>query len=320
MKKIKVLLLAISLVFFGVGSVYALNVPKDHLVSPRWVYSHIHNKNLIIIDVRVPKAYDSGHIPGAVNIPSGPAIMQNYINLPILGNIASPEKITSVYRHAGITNHSVIVFYGGGMSALPAGYSSETRALWTGWFYGLTKLAILNGGLARWMRNKLPVATKPSHPAAGNFKITNIRLNSRATYQNVWKYLYVHNAVLIDARPAAWYKGIDHDPRFIKHGHIPGAINIPFSKFERMSKAGYYEFVTPQQAKVILAKAGVNLGKPVITQCNTGYWASLDWFVIKFMLGKNNVADYNGSWVQYSRIPNAPIADLHIHNYSVHKK
>ncbi len=314
MKKLKILLFTFLVMFFGISSVYALNVPKDHLVSPHWVYSHMHNKNLVIVDVRVPKAYASGHIPGSVNIPF-PSIMQNYIGIKILGNIASPEKMTGIYRRAGITNHSIIVFTGGGISKFPLGYSNETRALWTGWFYGLTKMAILNGGLARWMKDKLPVTTKPSHPVASNFTIMKMRLRSRATYQRIWKYLYIHNVVLIDARPVAWFKGLDHDPRFIKHGHIPGAINVPFTEFEKMSKAGYYEFVTPAEARAILVKAGVSFRKPIITQCNTGYWASADWFVIKFLLHKNNVADYNGSWVQYSRIPNAPIVDLHIHKY-----
>ncbi len=314
MKKLKILIIAFAVMFLWVGSIYALNVPKNHLVSPRWVYNHMHNKNMVIVDIRAPKAYASGHIPGAVDIPF-PSIMQDYVGIKVLGNIASPQRITDIYKHAGITGRSIIVFTGGGLSKFPLGYSSETRALWTAWFYGLKNTAILNGGLARWMYDKLPVTVKPSHPTESNFKIVDINLYSRAPYQRIWKYLETRDVILIDARPSAWYNGIDHDKRFVKHGHIPGAINVPFKKFERMNSAGYYEFVTPAEARAIMIKAGVSFEKPVITYCNTGYWASLDWFVTKFLIGKNDVADYNGSWTQYSRLPNAPIVDLHIHNY-----
>ncbi len=314
MKKLKILIIAFAVMFLGIGSVYALNVPNNHLVSPRWVYNHMRNKNVVIVDIRVPRAYSSGHIPGSVDIPF-PSIMQKYIGINVLGNIASPQKITNIYRRAGITNRSIIIFTGAGMSKFPLGYSSETRALWTAWFYGLRNTAILNGGLAAWMYDKLPVTTTPSRPMESNFKIATINLRSRVSYQRIWKYLETRDAVLIDARPVAWYKGMDHDKRFVKHGHVPGAINVPFKKFEKISRRGYYEFVTPREARIIMIHAGVNLRKPMITYCNTGYWASLDWFVAKFVIGKKNVADYNGSWTQYSRIPNAPIVDLHIHNY-----
>lgn len=309
MKRLKILIPAFLILFFGIGSAYALNVPKDHLVSPRWVYSHMHNKNLVIVDVRPPAGYASGHIPGAVDIPFY-SIQQDYPGIPILGDIASPERMTNIYRYAGITKRSVIVFYEGNMSAMPFGYSKETRELWEAWFYGLTKVAIVNGGLSKWIAEKLPVTTKPFHPIRSNFKITKIRLNSRATYQRIWSFLYTHKAVVIDSRPPEYYNGVDSDARFSRHGHIPGAINVPRSTLEKKTKAGYYEFVTPAEAVAILKKAKVNLSKPIITQCNTGFWASEDWFVIKFLVGKKNVADFNDSWVVYSRISNAPVANI----------
>jgi thiosulfate/3-mercaptopyruvate sulfurtransferase len=319
----------------GAGAATPLSIPADHLVTSAWVNANLSNSNLILVDTESPAVYETGHIPGSVDMPPP---MQHYFTMvmplttnsytPIMGEIPSPWTIETDYQAAGINNNSVIVFYGNNANNgyKSAGYSTVTRALWTAWVYGLTNVAILNGGLTEYKDDGYTVATGAA-PAVtpGNFTVTSMNIDARATFMDIFSSLYLHTSLIIDSRPASYYTGTDTDARFLIHGHIPGAINVPFSSFElpASSDSNAYELATPAQANTIVANAlaaagsGVTVSElesgaiPAITQCNTGYWASEDWFVFKFIMGVNNTGDYNGSWVEYSNIPGAPVVDEH---------
>ncbi len=295
------------LILFAVLSVaiwlpiYAINIPSTHLVSPTWLAKNMHNKSLVIVDTRRANEYNAGHIPGAISIPVN-SMRENRNGIPSYA--ASPEKITKLFRQKGISNNSYIVFYSGNGRA--TSYAASTREFWTAWYYGLSNLAVLRGGFNRWKAEKRVVSKVPVTLKQGNFTIKKMRLNTIATLPYVDYAAATKKVQLLDSREPAHFYGKDNDPRLAKHGHISGAKELFVGDFSK--KVGsYYEIGSKSYIKTIFKKAGFNLNKPIITYCNTGHLGSGSWFVIRFVLNNSHTALYDGSMVEYSKMPNRSV-------------
>ena len=289
-------LFLVVFLFFVSSTAFALSIPKTHLVSVQWLAKNMNNPNLVIVDVRAPSAYKAGHIPHAVNIPKGLNFQKGFIG-SIKHLLDTPYKITKVFRDAGISNNSIVVFCS---FSSKKGYTFDTREFFEAWMYGLRNMAILNGGIKAWISSNKPLSKKIVMPKKGSFKITDMSLNSIATWPDIYYYLATKKIQLVDAREAKHYKGLDKDPRLQRHGHIPGAVEVPYYDF--VKKVGnYYELVAPEKVKKILKSKGISIFKPIIDYCNTGHLASGDWFVIKFLAGAKNIRLYDASMYEYSR-------------------
>src|SRR5262249_43084938 len=110
-------------------------------------------------------------------------------------------------------------------------------------------------------------------------------------------------ATLVDARPATFFSGKEKAPAAQAYGHIPGAVNV--------DSATFYDATTnklkPQAELASLAKEAVPVG-PTVAYCNTGHWASTDWFVLSELLGRKDVKLYYGSMVDWTSDANRPLA------------
>lgn len=293
----RILLMVSMLMFFVASPVLALEVPSTHLVSAKWLAKNMNNPHLVIVDVRAPKDYEAGHIPHAVNIYKG-----EYFQKGSIGDIGhvldSPEMITDVFRKAGLSNNSIVVFYSS--NASKKGYTFATREFWTAWMYGLHKTALLHGGIEAWIAQKNPISKEAVRPKMGNFAVRTMSLNSIATWPDIYYALATKKVELVDAREPAHFNGTDQDKRLLKHGHIPGAVEVPYYDFVK-KHGNYYELISSEEAKALLNKSNVSLHKPIIDYCNTGHLASGDWFAIKFLAGAKNIRMYDASMFEYTR-------------------
>jgi thiosulfate/3-mercaptopyruvate sulfurtransferase len=300
MKRVGLMVFVLS--FFVASPLFALQVPSTHVVSANWLAKHMNNSHIVIIDVRAPKDYAAGHIPHAVSMNKG-----EYFQKGAMGDIGhvldTPKMITDVFRKAGLSNNSVIVFYSS--NAAEKGYTFATREFWTAWMYGLRNTAILHGGIEAWINQKHPVSKAMVSPKMGNFAIKDMSLNAIATWPDMYYALGTKNVQLVDAREPAHFNGTDTDKRLMKHGHIPGAVEVAYFKF--LKKHGdYYELVSSKEAKNILKMSKISLHKPIIDYCNTGHLASGDWFAIKFLAGAKDIRMYDASMYEYTRT-NLPV-------------
>ena len=282
----------------GFFNLHAQVVPTTHLVTTKWLAENLNSPNLVIVDVRSKDAYNNGHIPGAVSMPEKLYFQKGY-----MGNIKhlldTPNKVTEIFRNAGISNNSVVVFYASGSKK---GYTNATRVFWTAWMYGLRNIAILNGGIDAWVWDNRPLSKKTFIPSRGDFTITTMSLGSIATWPDLYYALATKKVQLVDDRGSAHFKGIDHDKRLPKHGHIPGAIWIPYYRF--VKKVGnHYELLNSDKVKMLLEKYKVSVNKPIIVYCNTGHLATGAWFAIKFLGGARNTKMYDASMYGYTRSP-----------------
>ena len=86
-------------------------------------------------------------------------------------------------------------------------------------------------------------------------------------------------------------------------GHIPGAANITWSK--TVNEDG--TFKSPDELKALYEAEGITADKDVVAYCRIGERSSHSWFVLKELLGFENVRNYDGSWTEYGSLVGVPI-------------
>jgi len=87
-------------------------------------------------------------------------------------------------------------------------------------------------------------------------------------------------------------------------GHIPGAANIPWSKAANPDDG---TFKSPAELRQLYQEAGLTPDQEVIAYCRIGERSSHTWFVLTYLLGYQNVKNYDGSWTEWGNLVGAPI-------------
>ncbi len=275
------------------------------LVGVGWLNSHLHDAHQVVLDVRSvidgggTKAYLAAHIPGSVHTDydkGGWRVTRH--NVPFM--LPGVPELEALIGNLGIDEGTRVIVVPAGVSFTDFG--SAARVYWTLKVAGLKNVSILDGGVAAWKAAGLPFDSGAHQPSATIF---NVKLDNSllATVSDVQKIETAHNATLIDARPAAFFLGKVKAPGAKAYGHIPGAVNL--------SNADFYDAKTNRlKPKAELAKlaASVPTDKPAVSYCNTGHWAATDWFVLHEVLGRKNVALYDGSMVEWTADAHRPIA------------
>ena len=87
-------------------------------------------------------------------------------------------------------------------------------------------------------------------------------------------------------------------------GHIPGAKSVPWST--AVGQEGTFKSAD-ELRKIYLEQQGVDPKKETIAYCRIGERSSHTWFVLKYLLGLDNVKNYDGSWTEYGNLVGAPI-------------
>ena len=273
------------------------------LVSVEWLNGHLHDKNLVVLDIRSAidgggaKAYAEAHIPGSVYSDydkAGWRVTRG--NVPfMLPSVAELEKLIG---DIGIDETSRVVVVPAGVGFTDFG--AAARSYWTLKVVGVNDVSLLDGGIAAWKNAGLPVESGVKKPSPTIFTATlNERLLSHAA--DVAKAEATHSATLIDARPASFFTGKVKAPAALAYGHIPGAINLDSASFYDAKS----NRLKPQTELVSLA-AHVPAG-PVVSYCNTGHWAATDWFVLHELVGRKDVSLYDGSMVEWTADAKRPV-------------
>lgn len=295
MKKIVLILLGLAA---SCTMLFALNIPKNHIVSTDWLQKHINDKDIVIIDTRKAKLYKKDHITNAVSLPKKVWFQGKVGSVEKLYD--TPEQIQEIFSKAGITNDKVLVFYSAGVKNKD--FADAASGVFSAWIYGLEKSVILNGGYAKWKSENKKVTSKPVHITPSDFEVESFKGLSIASLNDIIKAIYDEDIQITDARTAKFYRGEDKKEELKKHGRIPTAKLTPVIR--QVKKVGsHYEFLSKKESQKVLQNGGfgIDLKKPLIIYCNTGHKARGLWFVAKFLDGMKNVKVYDGSMVEYSR-------------------
>jgi thiosulfate/3-mercaptopyruvate sulfurtransferase len=279
-----------------------VNDPKT-LVSTEWLAKHLKDPDLRILDAswylpadgRDPKAeYDAGHIPGARFFDID-EISDGRSNLP---HMAPPiEKFMSRMRAMGVGDGHQIVVYDG------AGIMSAPRVWWLFKLMGQENIAVLDGGLPKWIAEGRPTEDMPPIPRDRHM---TVRFQNQLV-RDVTQVAHASKLGLpqiVDARAAVRFRGEAPEPREgLRSGHIPKARNVPFGTLLNADQT----LKTAAEAKAVFEAAGVDLAKPIITSCGSGVTAAVLALALERM-GHTEWALYDGSWAEWGMFPTVPIA------------
>jgi thiosulfate/3-mercaptopyruvate sulfurtransferase len=250
-----------------------------------------------VVDIRDAASYAEGHIAGAVNAPygawRGPAT--NPGELPPLA------KLTELVQQLGLTPATHVIVVSSGADSTDFGASA--RVYWTLKVLGLRELSILNGGYEAWGAAGLPLDTTPVAIAPSRYQP---RIDTRliATREDVARSVKTHDALLIDSRPAAQFRGETRHPAAKAAGTILGAVNLDNAKWFEPEKS---TFVGAGEARRIAASLPLSEGRQAVAFCNTGHWAATNWFALSEVLGVEDAKLYPGSMVEWSKDASLPM-------------
>ncbi len=276
---------------------------RQPLVSVDWLKSHLSDPDLVVLDIRSAidgggaKAYAAAHIPGSVHSDydkAGWRVTRN--NVPFM--VPTTAELEKLIGELGIDENSHVVVVPAGVSVLDFG--AAARTYWTLQYVGVKNVSILDGGVAAWKAADYPLDTGAQAPSPAIFTAT---INKRilAEVSEVEKLQASGKATLVDARPVSFFLGKVKAPASLAYGHIPGAINIDSAEF-------YDPQTNRLKPKDQLATLAAHVPNgPVVSYCNTGHWASTDWFVLHELLGHQHARLYAGSMVEWTSNGNRPI-------------
>jgi thiosulfate/3-mercaptopyruvate sulfurtransferase len=275
---------------------------SQSFVTADWLEAERKKPDLVVVDgswylrtmQRDGKAeYLASHIPGAVHFDVD-EISDHSSTLPHM--LPSPEVFALHMARLGISDGQRIVVYDG------AGLYSAPRVWWTFKAFGVKDVSILDGGFPNWCAEGFPVEAGPVVRKPGHFT-PKFNRALVADLEAVERALNTKSAQVIDARPAARFRGEAPEPRAgVASGHIPGSINVPYEKIVRNGR-----LVSEAEIRQAFDEGGLDPNKPVIMSCGSGVSAVILWLALE-RIGAKPSAVYDGSWAEWGTNPDVPVA------------
>ncbi len=269
------------------------------LVTTQWVQDNLNKPGFRLVEVSVETSlYDTEHLPGAVNF-SWTVQLQD----PVLRDIISQENFEKLLSQSGIAPNTHVILYGDSNNWFAA------YGFWIFKYYGHEPVSLMDGGVKKWKLDGRPLtADVPTYPAT-NYKVAKINSELRADRDYVKARLGSPGFALVDVRSPAEYVGDIIAPPGMSEtaqrpGHIPGASNIPWS--QAVAEDGTYK--PREELLKLYADKGVDgQKKEIIAYCRIGERSSHSWVALKYILGYENVRNYDGSWTEWGNLIGNPI-------------
>ena len=267
----------------------------ESLVSTEWLAAHIDAPNVRVFDASftlpnvkptAQEEYARRHIPGAVFFDIDK--ISDHSN-PLPHMLPSPEDFARMAGALGIGDGRQIILYD------MAGFGSAPRAWWMLRVFGHDNVALLDGGLPKWLAEGRAVTTYVPQPKPVSFtpRFDASRVRSKA---QVMANIEEKREQVLDARSAGRFAGTAPEPRpGLRGGHIPGSINVPY---DTLGDPKTKRYLPAEQIEERFRAAGVDRNKPIITSCGSGVTACALTFALHLVgWGKSGV--YDGSWSEW---------------------
>ena len=260
-------------------------------VTVEWLNEHL-DDDITIIDCQ-PNVHDfiRGHIPGAVYLAEESLRLsqQGYPHVWLPSAMAQ-----EILQTVGVSEGKQVVVYTQTNPNLPTGDGvPQGMIAYTLARYGHSRILLLDGGLEAWIRDARKLGTKYSATKKGDFKALP-RKDLTIKYSDFLRIKDDDDVVHIDSRSSAQYQGKSPWP---KEGHIPGAINIPWS--EMFSKDNLTKLRPKRGLVKLFAQHGITREKKVVCHCGSGRKAAAQLVVLKWFLGYPNVRLFEGSLTEW---------------------
>jgi thiosulfate/3-mercaptopyruvate sulfurtransferase len=269
------------------------------LVSTAWAAQHLNDPKIRLVEVDVDTtAYDTGHIAGAVGWNWQSQLQDN-----IRRDLIDKSTLEALLGKSGISNDTSILLYGDNNNWFAA------YAFWQLKYYGHKDVRLINGGRKKWLEEKRPLTTEAPKVTPTTYRASGPDESIRARKEEIEAVLDKKNASqLVDVRSVDEFTGKIIAPPGMtetaqRAGHIPGAANIPWA--QAANEDGTFKSADALQQ--LYGAKGITGAKDVIAYCRIGERSSHTWFVLKYLLGYDNVKNYDGSWTEWGNLVGAPI-------------
>ena len=296
-----------------------VNHPES-LVETGWLADHLLDPGLRVVDARWRgddsgyQLYQAGHIPGAIHLDWH--LNLNHTLAGVRDLILPAEHFATVMSAAGIGDETQVVAYA------ETDYSGAARLWWALRYYGHDQVAVLNGGLTKWIAEGRELTRQIPEISPAHFT-PQPRPALFATATEIQAILSdpATQASLVDSRPREQYVGsavwtphgslylppeeewVDAGGRRLRGGRIPGAVSLPSS--ENLDPQDW-TFLSPDDLRSRALANGVQPEHRVITYCGVGISASLGLFALH-LAGYPDLALYDASWEEWGHDPDLPI-------------
>ncbi|MEF8847559.1 MAG: sulfurtransferase [Candidatus Thermoplasmatota archaeon] len=276
------------------------NYPYPKWISTEWLENNFSEENLTIVDTQ-PDIHDylTEHLPGAVYF------NQKLLRIPYQGKPGRyvPESIVEkLFQRIGIKKDKPIIVYTAKGAFRGWGDGLEqTMIAYTLARFGHDQIYVLDGGLDKWKQEKRPLTKEFPDIKESDFK-TQIRDQYYLDMKEVKNMKDNDDVILLDARPESMYEG---QAVWIKPGHIPGAINLPWKNL--MDDKNPKKLKSEDEIKKIIEDKGITKDKTIICSCGTGREATNEFLLFKWHLQYPNVKIYEGSFTEWTSYPENPV-------------
>lgn len=270
---------------------------SDVLVSADWAEQNLGADKIVFIEVdEDTSAYEGGHLKGAIRL-DWRKELQDAVRRDFLDQTQFSELLSA----KGVANDDTVVLYGGNNNWFAA------YAYWYFKLYGHTDVKLIDGGRKKWELDGRELTAEVVTRPATNYQALAPNNNIRAFRDEVIAAIGTKN--LVDVRSPDEFAGRILAPAHLpqeqaqQRGHVPGAINIPWSTTANEDGT----FKSDEDLAKLYADKGFDDSVETIAYCRIGERSSHTWFVLDQILGKKNVKNYDGSWVEYGSLVGAPI-------------
>jgi len=269
------------------------------LVTTDWLAEHLGDGGLVVAEVdENPDLYEEGHIPGAVKLH-----WRDDLQDPVERDIVDKSTFERVLGERGIGNSTTVVVYGDKNNWFAA------YAYWYLKVYGHGDVRILDGGRQKWIDEGREVTTDIPSPAAQPYSASERDETIRAYRDQVREWLVGGGVSLVDVRSPGEYAGdLIAPPGYEQEGaqragHIPTAVSVPWASAVRDDGT----FKSADELRELYGAKGVTAEQPVTAYCRIGERSAHTWFVLRELLGYEDVRNYDGSWTEWGNLVDVPI-------------
>jgi thiosulfate/3-mercaptopyruvate sulfurtransferase len=274
-------------------------VNPDVLVETDWLEQNVDDSNLAIIEVdEDTSAYDKGHIPNAIGLN-----WESDLHDVPRREFVSSEQLANLLGEKGVSSDQTIVLYGGNNNWF------ASYAYWLFKYRGVENVKLLNGGRKKWELESRELTQDETRRPSATFQIGSEQPDIRIFREEVIDRAKAGNEAWVDVRSPEEFRGELLAPPHLPQeqaqvpGHIPGASNITWAKAANENGT----FKSADELKELYESEGITPDKEIVTYCRIGERSSHSWFVLKELLGYDNVRNYDGSWTEYGSLVGVPI-------------
>jgi thiosulfate/3-mercaptopyruvate sulfurtransferase len=272
---------------------------KDVLVSTDWVAEHLDDPRIVVAEVdENPDLYDDGHIPGAVKLH-----WREDLQDPVERDLVEKSAFERLLASRGIGNDTTVVLYGDRNNWFAA------YAYWYFKVYGHDDVRLMDGGRQKWVDEGRKLSTETPSPDTVSYTAKDRDESIRAYRDHVRALIDEGGKTLVDVRSPQEYSGeLLAPPGYeqegaMRGGHIPTAKSVPWA--QAVNDDG--TFKSPDALRELYGAKGVTPERETVAYCRIGERSAHTWFVLRELLGYENVRNYDGSWTEWGNLVDVPI-------------